>query len=123
MSVKDELDEEAPLDPATERLRRKMVRLLAVSISIMMIGLMAVLGAIVYRISNSGEASPEAAGSGEAVSALIEGRIEINPGARIISTALDGNRVLLHIRGSDGVQTLLVYGLAEDRVIARIAIE
>ncbi len=43
--------EEQPLDPAMERVRRKMIRLLAVSIGIMVIGLMAVLAAIVYKIN------------------------------------------------------------------------
>ena len=43
--------DEQPLDPAMERVRRKMIRLLAVSIGIMVIGLMAVLAAIVYKIS------------------------------------------------------------------------
>ena len=123
MSVKEELEEEAPLDPATERVRRKMVRLLAVSISIMMIGLMAVLGAIVYRISTAGEAEPQSGALEAASDALIEGSIDINPDDRILSATLDGNRILLHIRGPNGVQSLLVYGVAEDRVIARIAIE
>ena len=45
----DDLDEK-PLDPEMEKVRRKMVRLLAVSIGVMFIGLMAVLGAIVYKI-------------------------------------------------------------------------
>jgi hypothetical protein len=43
--------EEKPLDPDMEKVRRKMVRLLAVSIGIMFIGLMAVLGAIVYKFT------------------------------------------------------------------------
>jgi hypothetical protein len=43
--------EEKPLDPEMEKVRRKMVRLLAVSIGIMFIGLMTVLGAIVYKFT------------------------------------------------------------------------
>ena len=51
-NINPDLDgEEQPLDPAMERVRRKMIRLLAVSIGIMVIGLMAVLAAIVYKIN------------------------------------------------------------------------
>jgi hypothetical protein len=48
----DDLDEK-PLDPEMEKVRRKMVRLLAVSIGVMFIGLMTVLGAIVYKFTQS----------------------------------------------------------------------
>lgn len=50
MAIEDDL--EKPLDPAVERIRRKMARLLVVSIAVMMIGLMAVLAAIVYKIGD-----------------------------------------------------------------------
>jgi hypothetical protein len=56
--------EEKPLDPEMEKVRRKMVRLLAVSIGIMFIGLMTVLGAIVYKFTQDG-----AAGSGNQIAA------------------------------------------------------
>ena len=52
-------DEEEPLDPAVEAVRVKMVRLLAVSGGIMMLGLMAVLLAIVYKVNQDVE--PKAA--------------------------------------------------------------
>jgi len=55
MRQENDTDEEQPLDPAMERVRRKMVRLMVISIGIMMVGLMAVLGAIVYKIGGSGE--------------------------------------------------------------------
>ena len=42
-------DEDKPLDPMVENVRRRMMRLMVVSIGIMMIGLMAVLGSIVYK--------------------------------------------------------------------------
>lgn len=46
-------DEDEPLDPAMERVRRKMVRLLAVSIGVMIIGVFAVLAAVVWRVTSS----------------------------------------------------------------------
>ena len=49
---KVELDqeEEKPLDPEMEKVRRKMVRLLVVSIGIMILGVMAVLAGVVYKV-------------------------------------------------------------------------
>lgn len=49
--------EDAELDPAMERVRRKLVRLLAVSSAIMAVGLVAVLVAVIYRVSENA-ASP-----------------------------------------------------------------
>src|SRR5690606_39955979 len=65
MTPAPEQFDEKPLDPAVERVRRKMMRLMLVSIGIMMVGLMAVVGAIVYKLGSSetqlavaGEAPP-----------------------------------------------------------------
>ena len=44
-------EQEAPLDPAFEKVRRKMVRLLIVSASVIVLGLMAVVFSIVYRVN------------------------------------------------------------------------
>ena len=52
----DDLDEK-PLDPEMEKVRRKMVRLLAVSIGIMFIGLVTVLGALVYKFTRSDDSA------------------------------------------------------------------
>ena len=52
-------DDDAPLDPAVERVRRKVMRLMGISVAIMMVGLMAVIGAIFYKISSSGSEKTE----------------------------------------------------------------
>ena len=44
-------EQEAPLDPAFEKVRRKMVRLLIISSSVIILGLMAVVYSIVYRVN------------------------------------------------------------------------
>lgn len=116
-----EVEEEKPLDPAAERLRRKMVRLLAVSIGTLFIGVMAVLGAVVYKLSgrNAAPAVLEAQAPGVAV----EGRIDLPEGARIVSADLDGERVMLHVRLADGRERLLVHSLAGGGIIADLAID
>ncbi len=54
MSSPEVVEEEEPLDPAVERVRRKLVRLLLVSSSVMLLGFAAVAIAVFYRISESG---------------------------------------------------------------------
>ena len=57
MTEIENIDAEKPLDPAMERVRRRLARLMVVSIGVMLVGLMAVLAAVVYKSSDSG--SPE----------------------------------------------------------------
>lgn len=76
--------QEPPLDPAMERVRRKMIRLLIISIGIMVIGLIAVLSAVVYKINQAPDtAESETAQSdipGQSPGANIPGQ---SPGANI----------------------------------------
>ncbi|MCG6858367.1 MAG: hypothetical protein LJE67_09900 [Salaquimonas sp.] len=121
-------DEEKPLAPEVERLRRKMVRLLVISIGIMMVGLMAVLGAIVYKISARSEAAREksaigANSPGVPVEPGFAGRIDLPEGSTIVSTSLDGGNILLHVRIPGQGEKLLVYSLGEDRVIATVTVD
>ena len=112
-------DDEKPLDPAAERLRAKMTRLLLVSGGIMVVGLIAVFFAIVYRLGFLGPGQDSWADAG---GAPLESRIEVPPGARLVSTALDGNRALLGIQAA-GVISLLLVELPSGRVVGRYALE
>ena len=128
MNAHDDNDVDKPLDPAVERVRRKMMRLMLISIGIMMIGLMAVLGAIVYKIGNRDEsvkAPPVAtqSGSGVPVEPGFAGRIDLPDGSRIVSTALDGDNILLHVTIPGQGEKLLVYSLGEDRIIATVTVD
>ena len=123
--INQELDaEEQPLDPAMERVRRKMIRLLAVSIGIMVVGLMAVLAAIVYKIN---QPVPEVAVAvhqrvpGEPMGEALAGEsITLDPGTRILSHNLSNNSLSLETRLADGTRQILVYDVATKRVVARI---
>jgi hypothetical protein len=125
-NVNPDLDgEEQPLDPAMERVRRKMIRLLAVSIGIMVIGLMAVLAAIVYKIN---QPIPEAATPvrseipGQPLGAALAGEsIMLDPGTRILSHNLSDNTLSLETRLANGTRQILVYDVTTKRVVARIS--
>ncbi len=121
--TEDEI-EEKPLDPAVEKVRRKMVRLLVVSIGIMMAGLMAVLFTIVYKTS-----SDDPAGSGQAADLLmppeggmLTGDIALPAGGEIRSHSLDANRIALQVQLPDGTQRLYLYDFAAGRMIGRFSI-
>lgn len=90
--------EDEPLDPKVEAIRKKMVRLLLVSGAIMMIGLMTVLIAIVYKLNQS--STPAIAQTGS---------ISVPIGSEIVSTAIGDGKIMLTVRGTDGNNSVLIY--------------
>jgi hypothetical protein len=125
--VADNIDEQdLPLDPATERVRRKLTRLLIVSIGIMMVGLMTVLGAVVYKVMDKStpKADPSTAMEGlSADSGPLESTLDLPGGSEVKSATLDGSNILLHIAAKGEADFLLVYGIAEGRVLARVILD
>jgi hypothetical protein len=117
MSVHDDMEAEQPLDPAAERLRRKLVRLLFVSGGIMMLGLIAVFAAIVYKVGQSGTAGRLGALS------PVESAIHVPAGYRLVRAELDGERALLTLEAPGGSTSLFLVDLASGAVLGRYAIE
>jgi len=116
-------DDEAPLDPAAERLRRKLVRLLFVSGGIMMLGLIAVFAAIVYKLGAPGSAEGDPSAFERAAPGMpVEADLALPPGTRVVGSALDGDRVLLTIEAADGATSLLLVDLTTGQVIGRYAV-
>ena len=120
-------DEELePLDPVMERVRKKMVRLLVISIGIMMIGLMAVLGAIVYKISNPDK--PSAVAEIEAINqdtqeVVGETVIDLPFEARVVSHKVSGDRMVLEIRLSDGNREFVIVNLRTGKMQTKLSFE
>lgn len=119
--------EEKPLDPDMEKVRRKMVRLLAVSIGIMFIGLMAVLGAIVYKFTQddgAGNANQIAAGSSTALPGddVREAVATLPQGFAVQSVALDGVRIGFFGRAADGSQRLIIHDVSLGRIVSDVVV-
>ncbi len=121
-------DDEPPLDPAVERVRRKLVRLLLWSFGIMILGLIAVFSTIVYRINATGPGEQAATTIGSQTGALsgelLEAEIELPAGAQIVSTSLDGRHMLVHLTiagpaSGQRVSQLIVVDIADGRIIRR----
>jgi hypothetical protein len=110
---------EKPLDPAMEKVRRKMIRLLMISIGVMMAGLMAVLFAIVYKM-NDKPAVTAASGATIPVGVdEISGTIALPQGAQINSNSISGTQILMDLTLLDGKRELMVFDVAQNRVVAR----
>ncbi len=116
MVDRDRKEEEAPLDPAVERIRRKLARLLIASFGVMFLGLIAIFAVIVYRLN----AAPGDAGLSADAHRVPAGdaTIRLPAGARLVSTALDGGRALLQVESSAGAELVLV-DLADGAILAR----
>ena len=115
-------EQEAPLDPAFEKVRRKMVRLLIVSASVIVLGLMAVVFSIVYRVNRLPQpATPVAtAPADQDVVPAAQQSITLPAGFTVASTALSGNRVLLFGTGADGKQLIVIHNIGTGKTVTQI---
>jgi hypothetical protein len=116
-------DDEKPLDPEVEKVRKKLVRFVAINLGLLFLALMVVIGALVYKARNAPPANPPLAGdiqvpAGEPVS----GNIVLPVGAKVISQSLSGNRVSIDTELADGSRAIFVYDITERRIIGRLSI-
>lgn len=96
------------------------MRLLFVSGGIMMLGLIAVFTAIVYKLN---ERAPDASAATFSAASPVEGRIAIPAGYRIVASALDGERALLTLAAADGSTSLLLIDLSTGSTLGRYSVE
>jgi len=120
----DDQQDDKPLDPEVEKVRRKLVRFVAINLGLLFVALMAVVGAIVYKGRNAVPPSvPVVAGEVPAPSdAMLEGEIALPEGARIVSQSLSGNRLSLDVEAADGGRAIYLYDIAERRIVGRFAV-
>jgi hypothetical protein len=127
MSKKKEQEDEQPLDPATEKVRVKLVRFGAVFMGLNILALMAVLGAIVYKIGGFGaeaetdEGSPDVSGAGTILSATdpLERRISLPENAGILAASMQENQVSVTLVLESGERELRVFSVSDGALLAR----
>lgn len=105
-------EDQKPLDPAMERVRRKLARLLAISIGTLLVGLMAVLGAIVYKSGGSGV-------PGEAYRA----KLALPAGFSVESADYGQKRIMFYGTDSDGNRHVVLYDAASGALVADHLVE
>jgi len=119
LNATHEIDDEKPLDPAAERVRRKLLRFMIVNLAILFAAVMAVVLAFVYKSVRS-ESSPVAEPSaGVAPGEVLSGEISLPAGSQIISHSASGNRLILHLRLESGGDAILLYDISQGRPIGQ----
>ncbi|WFP77815.1 fimbrial protein [Mesorhizobium sp. WSM4906] len=113
-------DEEKPLDPAAEKVRRKLIRFMVVNLGLLFLALMVVIGALVYKARNAPVVGSVPAGDVQVPT--LSGDIVLPVGAKVVSQALSGNRLSIDAELADGSRSIFIYDIAERRMIGQFAI-
>lgn len=124
MSLPDaDQEQDKPLDPAVDNVRRKLVRFMAINLGLLFLALIVVIGALVYK-SRTAQSPAPVAGSEIPVPAgtPLAGDIVLPVGARVVSQSLSGNRVAIDAELADGGREIFVYDIAAQRLVGRFAI-
>lgn len=125
MSHLNEYDQDdKPLDPAMENVRRKMVRLQLVSGGVMLVMFMAVLAAIVYKVTRPDPRGTQATATGISVPSdqPLSMTAALPAGFEVVSTSLSGSQVLFYGRMPSGESRGLIFDVAVGRIVADIAV-
>ena len=121
-NIENDDQEDKPLDPVMENVRRKMMRLQLVSGGIMLLMFMAVLVAIVYKI-NTREGKPQAqAAGGLAVpsDAPLRATATLPAGFAVSAVSHAGGQILFYGVTADGARKAFLFDIAASRVVAEI---
>ena len=120
----DDEQEEKPLDPAMESVRRKMVRLQIVSGAIMFVSLMAVFGAVVYKVTRAEPSQTTASAGSSSVpsDAPVSSTASLPLGFKIEQTSLSGGQILFYGTDVNGKRKALVFDIKASRVVADITL-
>lgn len=120
-------EDEKPLDPSIEKVRRKMVRFMGINLGILFLALMVVIAALVYKSRTSAPQVAAPAGdiqlpAGQPPLGDIEADIVLPVGARIVSQSISGDRISIDAELAGGERMLFVYDIAGQRLVGRFAI-
>ena len=99
--------EEKPLDPEMEKVRRKLARLMVVSIGIMLVGVMAVLVAVVYK-----------SGPGPDSTGVARASIELPDDFAVTDMAVSESRIAFFGMDGAGDRRVVAFDLSSGRLVA-----
>ncbi|WP_337183576.1 hypothetical protein [Shinella sp.] len=121
-NIENDDQEDKPLDPVMENVRRKMMRLQLVSGGIMLLMFMAVLAAIVYKISNR-DGKPEAVSAGGLSvpsDAPVKATATLPAGFAVSAVSQSAGQILFYGAMADGARKAFLFDIAAGRVVAEI---
>jgi hypothetical protein len=105
-------DDEKPLDPAAERVRRKLVRFMAINLGLLFAAVMVVVAALVYKSVQT----PAPSGR------LAEAEIALPAGARMVGHGFADGKISIDAELADGSRAIFLYDLAAEKIVGRYAV-
>ncbi len=112
-------EETPPLDPGLEKVRRKLIRFMAVNLGLIFLALMVVIAALVYKSRTRTPAPSPVSEIPAPAGAPVSGDIVLPVGAKIVSQSISGDRIAIDAELADGSRAIFVYDIAEKRMIGR----
>lgn len=129
MNANTPKDDEKPLDPATEKVRKRLAKYGAIFMGFNMVALMAVLGALVYKLGGFGEnkskiteVTQNSTQIGSPFGPNFESFIDLPDGVSIVNASRNGSQILLNLRFLDKKSALWIYDIRSQRIVAKITI-
>jgi len=118
-------DDEKPLDPEVERVRRKLLRFMIINLAILFVAFAAVIGGFIYKSSHASKrtARQEAEVKSPSGTDAVTATIAIPAGARIVAQTLSGKEVLFNLELADGSRLFLLYDLEAGRTLGTYAVK
>lgn len=132
---------QAQLDPAVERVRRKLMRLMIISIGITIVLILIILAAVIYKVTSSSDKTsvnvtrteanpvPGAAATADGktstpdVPEFIKRSIALPQGTRILSQSLSDDMIALETLTPEGNTELVIYDYRRGHLIAGITVD
>lgn len=124
--IDDENQEDKPLDPVMEGVRRKMVKLQLISGGIMAALFLAVLVSIFYKLTRDEGGTQPVATSTQPFAVPSDQPLSLTAnlpaGFRVVQTSLSGSQMLIYGETATGERKALVFDLALGRIIADVTL-
>nr|WP_246257513.1 hypothetical protein [Bartonella gabonensis] len=118
------LPQDLPLDPAVERVRKKLMGLMIVSVLITLFLILTVLFLIVYKVTTSSiPKQTELSSSHSKNPQVIHHTLSLPKKTQILSQSLSENNIVLHVLTPDGQTQLMIYNYHTGTLIAVLSVE
>ncbi len=115
-------EDEKPIDPAVLRVQARLRRLMLIAGLTLGLGILAVFAAILYRIATLDTTPATKAIALNAPVPLVNlSAMGLPADAKLVSTALDGDRVALTYQGSAGTE-IIVVDVRSGAVVGRLRV-
>ncbi|MCZ8178566.1 MAG: hypothetical protein O9309_06045 [Rhizobium sp.] len=124
--IDDENQEDKPLDPVMEGVRRKMVKLQLISGGIMATLFLAVLVSIFYKLTQDQGGTEPVAATSQPFAVPSDQPLSLTAnlpaGFRVAQTSLSGSQMLIYGETAAGERKAFVFDLALGRIIADVTL-